>query len=400
MGKTSYKVSFRVVETRLDSEGYAPFDVIITQNSKRVFFSAGKKVPASLWDKVKQTFKGRGEEVNTLNNYLTSLKANIYQKEIELRDRGFEVTPQTLKDAFFNQIEVMTDSTLLEVFKESNEKQAALYKLGRLSKATIYMNDSTFKLLTAFIQERYKRKDIYLKELNLDFMERFHLYLMTDKGMRNNTTTKHLKLLKRICNEAVENNKITANPFAKYKVVRDKVEIEFLTQEEIDRIYATDFGIERLNRMRDVFIFSCYTGLAYSDCKQLCEEHISIDADGRYWIRKKRQKTGNLSRIPMLPIPKAIMEKYKGCKYGGYIVPVVDCSSTNSYLKEIATICRIDKRITFHVARHTFATTVTLANKVSLNVVSKMLGHASIKMTEHYAKVVDESIADEMDKLM
>ncbi|MGL4993987.1 MAG: Arm DNA-binding domain-containing protein [Bacteroidales bacterium] len=117
MGKTSYKVSFRVVETRLDSEGYAPFDVIITQNSKRVFFSAGKKVPASLWDKVKQTFKGRGEEVNTLNNYLTSLKANIYQKEIELRDRGFEVTPQTLKDAFFNQIEVMTDSTLLEVFK-------------------------------------------------------------------------------------------------------------------------------------------------------------------------------------------------------------------------------------------------------------------------------------------
>lgn len=124
------------------------------------------------------------------------------------------------------------------------------------------MNESTFKLLSVFIQKGYKRKDLYLKELNLDFMERFHLYLMTDKGMKNNTTTKHLKLLKRICNEAVENNKITANPFAKYKVVRGKVEIEFLTQVEIDKIYVTDFGIERLNRIRDVFIFSCFTFLA------------------------------------------------------------------------------------------------------------------------------------------
>lgn len=258
MGKTTYSINFYVRENRVDQEGYAPFDVVIRMGKSRVFFSAGKKIPVKHWDRVKQVVKGRSEEVVTLNNYLTSLKANIYKKEIELRDRGFEVTPQTLKDAFFHQIEVMIDSTLLDVFKESNEKQA-LYKLGRLSKATIYMNESTFKLLSVFIQERYKRKDLYLKELNLDFMERFHLYIMTDKGMKNNTTTKHLKLLKRICNEAVENNKITANLFVKYKVVRDKVEIEFLTQEEIDRIYALDFRIDRLNRMRDVFIFSCYT---------------------------------------------------------------------------------------------------------------------------------------------
>ena len=148
--------------------------------------------------------------------------------------------------------------------------------------------------------------------------------------------------------------------------------------------------------MRDVFIFACFTGLAYGDVKTLQPNHIITDGEGRMWIHKKRVKTGILSRIPLLPIPKLILEKYKG---GDKLLPIVDCSSTNIYLKEIATLCNINKTVTFHTARHTFATTVTLTNHVSLEVVSKMMGHTNTRMTERYAKVIDQYISEEMDKL-
>jgi integrase len=177
---------------------------------------------------------------------------------------------------------------------------------------------------------------------------------------------------------------------------REVVEKAFLSEEELRKIINRDFAMPRLGRVRDIFIFSCFTGLSYSDVKSLDESHFVNDEEGRIWIKKNRVKTGVLSRIPLLPIPKLILEKYKG---GAKLLPVIDLSSTDAYLKEIADLCGISKRVSFHTARFTFATTVTLTNRISLEVVSKMMGHTNTRMTSHYAKIIDTYIGEEMDKL-
>lgn len=189
---------------------------------------------------------------------------------------------------------------------------------------------------------------------------------------------------------------IMLKAFLNFKVQREICERVFLTEEELRILINKDFRIKRLERVRDLFVFCCFTGLSYSDVKTLTPEHFETDAHGRIWIKKKRVKTGVLFRVPLLPIPKLILEKYKG---GDKLLPVVDLSSMDAYLKEIAELCGINKNISSHTARFTFATTVTITNHISLEVVSKMMGHTNTRMTSHYAKIVDKYIGEEMDKL-
>jgi integrase len=214
--------------------------------------------------------------------------------------------------------------------------------------------------------------------------------------MSQNSTTKHIKLLKKIINLAVANSYMTFNPFSTYKVERTTVEIEFLDEVELRRIINFDFQLPRLEKARDLFLFGCFTGLSYIDIKTLSEEHFEKDKEGRTWIKKRRTKTGVMAKIPLLPIAKMILEKYKN---SGKLVPMQDASDINVYLKDIAILCNIDKRITFHTSRHTFASTVTLSNNISLEVVSKMLGHTNTRMTAHYAKLIDNTIGKQMDKI-
>ena len=206
----------------------------------------------------------------------------------------------------------------------------------------------------------------------------------------------HLRCLKRVVNVAIANRYLKFDPFLNFKVQREVVDKVFLTEEELRAIINKDFPIKRLERVRDIFIFCCFTGLSYSDVKTLDNSHFETDEAGRTWIKKHRVKTGVLFRVPLLPIPKLILEKYKG---GEHLLPVIDLSSTDAYLKEIADLCGINKRISFHTARFTFATTVTITNRISLEVVSKMMGHTNTRMTSHYAKIVDKYIGEEMDKL-
>lgn len=214
--------------------------------------------------------------------------------------------------------------------------------------------------------------------------------------MVQNTCTKHLKYLKAIINRAISNSYIQHSMIAAYKIEREPVEIDFLTEEELRRIINFDTPIPRLEKARDFFLFGCFTGLAYIDIKTLEPRHFERDSEGRIWIKKKRVKTGVLSRIPLLPMARMILEKYKGDEK---MLPIQDASDINKYLKDIAIFCHIDKHITFHTSRHTFASTVTLANNVSLEVVSKMLGHTNTRMTTHYAKLLDGCIAAQMDSI-
>ena len=396
MVRSSFAILFFIRESRVRKDGTASIEIVLTVNGERCAFSTGKRVKSCNWDKTKQQVKGKDEEAQSLNNYLKAIKAKLYQKEAELLDRGFIITAELLRDAYFDKVESLKEKTLFEVFEEHNREQEKLVGNG-VSKATYWISVYTVRLLKEFVQQKYKREDLYLRELNLNFIQSFHTFLRIDKGMAQNSSTKHLKLLKKIVNLAVANSYMTTNPFITYKIEREPVEIDFLDEEELRKIINFDTPLPRLERAKDMFLFGCFTGLSYIDIKTLAPEHFEKDNTGRIWIKKRRVKTGVLSRIPLLPIAKLILDKYKG---GEKLLPIQGPADINKYLKDIAILCDIKKRITFHTSRHTFASTVTLANNISLEVVSKMLGHTNTRMTNHYAKLIDKCIGEQMDKLM
>ena len=396
MVRSSFSILFFIRESKARKNGNVPIEVMITVNGERNSFSTGKQIAIEKWDKTKQQVKGKDQETQNLNNYLKAIKAKLYQKEAELLERGFIITAQILYDAYFDKVESLKERSLFEVFEEHNQEQEKLVGNG-VSKATHWVSVYTIRLLREFVQQKYKREDLYLRELNLNFIQSFHSFLRIDKGMAQNSSTKHLKLLKKIINLSVANSYMAFNPFSTYKVEREPVDIDFLDEEELRKIINFDTPLPRLERAKDMFLFGCFTGLSYIDIKTLTPEHFEKDNTGRIWIKKRRVKTGVQSRIPLLPIAKLILDKYKG---GEKLLPIQDPADINKYLKDIAILCGINKRICFHTSRHTFASTVTLANNISLEVVSKMLGHTNTRMTAHYAKLIDKCIGEQMDKLM
>ena len=396
MERSSFSLLFSTRNSKMRKNGKVPIEGTITVNGQKCSFSTGKLVLANSWDKVRQSVRGASEEAKNINKFLSAVKARMYEKEAELLDKGFIVTAELLKDAYLDKVERLKEHTLIGVLEEHNSELAPM--VGKtISKATYFNFEHGGRLLKNYIQSRYDRNDLYLRELNLSFIQGFHSYLLGECGMRQNTTTKHLKFLKKLLNVAVANNYISFNPFNAYKVEREPVEIDFLDEDELRRIINFDTPLPRLERAKDMFLFGCFTGLSYIDIKTLTAEHFETDGAGRIWIKKRRVKTGVLSRIPLLPIAKMILDKYKG---GEKLLPIQDAADVNKYLKDIAILCGIDKRITFHTSRHTFATTVTLSNNISLEVVSKMMGHTNTRMTTHYAKLIDRCIGEQMDKLI
>ena len=396
MERSSFAILFFIRESKVRKDGNAPIEVSITINGERCFFSTGKRVKATAWDKNKQLVKGKDEEATSLNNYLKSVRAKMYEKEAELLDKGFVITAQLLYDAYFDKVECLQEKSLLSILEEHNAERKAM--VGKtVAPATYWVFEYTGRLFKEFIQQKYERKDLYLREINLGFIQGFHAYLLGEKKMGQNSCTKHLKFLKKLLNLAVANSYISYNPVNAYKVEREPVEVDFLDEEELRKIINFDTPLPRLERAKDMFLFGCFTGLSYIDIKTLTPEHFEKDNAGRIWIKKRRVKTGVLSRIPLLPIAKLILDKYKG---GEKLLPIQDPADINKYLKDIAILCGINKRICFHTSRHTFASTVTLANNISLEVVSKMLGHTNTRMTAHYAKLIDKCIGEQMDKLM
>ena len=396
MEKHCTMVYFSLRESKQNKKGLSPIEVSITTNGKRIYFSTGKQASAADWNKEKQAVKGKSEEAQLINGYLIQLRNKIYQKEIELLQKGYLITAELLKEAITDKVEALNEKTLLDVLNEHNTERKAM--IGKtVAPATYWVFEYTGRLFKEFIQKKYERKDLYLREINLGFIQGFHAFLLGEKKMGQNSCTKHLKFLKKLLNLAVANSYISYNPVNAYKVEREPVEVDFLDEEELRKIINFDTPLPRLERAKDMFLFGCFTGLSYIDIKTLTPEHFEKDSAGRIWIKKRRVKTGVLSRIPLLPIAKLILDKYKG---GEKLLPIQDPADINKYLKDIAILCGINKRICFHTSRHTFASTVTLANNISLEVVSKMLGHTNTRMTAHYAKLIDKCIGEQMDKLM
>ena len=396
INKSNYNLAFTVRASKANKVGKAPIEVILSVGDDRTVFSTGKLVIVENWHKEKQVVRGTNAEATALNEYIKGLKIRIYEEETKLIERGFAVTALLLRDAIFNKVETIKEETIINIYTVHNQMQYDQIGFG-ISKGTYANSKHGLSLLKNFINKRYNRDDLFLRELNRDFIENFRIWLLKEHKLSHNGAVKYLALLKKVVNRAVENNRITFNPFASFKLARQERTPDYLDEDELRRIVNFNSPLPRLERTRDMFLFAAYTGLAYIDVKTLKREHLERDTEGRMWIKKKRVKTGVLARIPLLPNAKILIDKYAGEEL---LMPIYAANDINLFLKDIAILCKIEKHLTYHTARHTFATTVTLSNNISLEVVSKMLGHTNTRMTTHYAKLIDRCIGEQMDKLM
>jgi len=290
---------------------------------------------------------------------------------------------------------------LLEVFKEHNIQMKALVN-KEFSPLTFERYETSFRHTQEFMKWKYKIDDINVKDLSYAFIADYEFWLKSIRNCDHNTSMKYLSNFKKIVHICLKNGWLHKDPFIGFKLVKREIERPFLTEVELKRIIDKPFVMPRLSQVRDIFIFCCYTGLAYADVEKLKGEEITIGIDGEKWISTKRQKTDSSTKVPLLPPALEILNRYKGnpqCLQAERLLPVLSNQKMNTYLKEIADVCEISKNMTFHTARHTFATTVTLTNGVPIETVSKMLGHKNMKTTQHYAKILDKKVSDDMNVL-
>ncbi|OJU55288.1 MAG: recombinase [Bacteroidales bacterium 45-6] len=394
--QTTFSLLYVIRKHRLLKNGEASIYLRITVNGEVADITTKRSVRPEMWDQRRECSLGKLHRDKELNHYLETIKTRLYQIHREFEIDGKRITAKALRDSFYGKDE--DSKTLGDVYREHNKKCRALIGID-YSRSTVEKFDTSLSHLIEYIQYQYGKDDILLSELNGLFVTDFDFYLKTVRKCQNNSSIKHLKNLKKVVRIALANDWIKKDPFFGIQFKHEETHVEFLTQEELERIMNKEFELPRLELVRDIFVFCSFTALAFIDVKNLTPDHLMKDNNGALWIRKPRQKTGNMSNIPVLSVTKKLIDKYKyhpECIEKGVLLPVLSNQKLNSYLKEIADLCGIKKKLTTHVARHTAATIVFLANNVSMENVAKILGHSSTKMTQHYAKVLDSSIMRDM----
>jgi len=391
----------RVSRKNIKSEAYIM--VRVTINGRRAEWSLGKKVNPAHWISGAGMLKSAAKESNQVNNYLNQVRGQIQQHYNILLAQDKQISPEMIRNAFLGiEEETNKRKTILEAFDYHNSKFKEKAQVGKVSMKSWQRLEIAKNKVKAFMSEVLKCKDKPLDELRLSFATEFEHYLSVKQKMQSNTSMKYLKILKQIMNYAVGLDWIISNPFKQFKCTYTSPDREVLTQSEIDILLLKEMPNQRLEQVRDVFVFACYTGYAFSDIEKLTKYDIARGIDGEMWIQTSRTKTNVQENVMLLDMPLQIIEKYKEhelCKVKNRLLPVISNQRYNAYLKEIAAICNINKHLTSHIARHTFATTVTLANGISLESVSAMLGHKNIRTTQIYAKVVQSKLSNEMKQL-
>lgn len=389
---------FYLRKHKKDRVGRSMIYIRITIDGKRAEISTGRKVHANDWDAAYGKVLGFSQDVRLLNSHLSKMRNDLYQHAEKLRAQDKELTAMALKDAYLGLDN--PSKMLLEIFQEHNDQVDSL--VGKdFAEGTAERYRTAKSHLSEYIQNEHKRKDIPVHHVNHAFISGFEYYLKTKRKCSHNTAIKYVVNFKKIIRIAYANGWINRDPFANWKARLKTVEREFLTEEELQRLMHHPFSNERLDHVRDCFVFCCFTGLAYADVKKLTHDDFAIGIDGDLWINTKRTKTKTKSNIPVLPTALMILEKYEHSPLltNKNVLPVLTNQKMNAYLKEIADLSGIKKHLTTHLARHTFATTVTLANGVSIESVSKMLGHKSLRTTQHYAKILNRKVSEDMQVL-
>lgn len=385
----------------INNENEFPIYMRITVNGDYREISVKQKCDPSKWNVGAGRANGKTEFAKALNSFLDVLQRKVYDARLNLLENDHPVTAENIKTLLLGKEISVHKYMLMEVFKHHNDQMAALvgieYAPGTLERYTTSYNHTR-----SFLEWKYQVSDMDITRLNYEFISEYEFWLKSVRKCDHNTTMKYLSNFRKIVKRCLLNGWLQKDPFMGFKMPKREVERTALTELELEKMAKMPISIERLKLVRDIFLFSCYSGLAYADVKKLQRTDIIIGVDGEKWIVSKRQKTDVTARIPLLPPALAILEQYHNhlaCIIEGRILPVLSNQKMNSYLKEIADACGITKTLTYHIARHTFATTVTLSNGVPIETVSKMLGHRNLKTTQHYARILDTKISMDMKQL-
>lgn len=395
--KSTFSILFVAQKGKLKANGKAPILARVTVNGEMVHLATRIDVDPDRWLGKECRTPGRSAEDKYINEMLDNYRNVIKNKYNELFFRGEAITAMRLKSILTSRSDEA--KRLLVLFDEFNEDYKAL-----VGKETTHKTYTRYLLTrrrpAEFMAAKYKIRDILLSDINTKFINDFYIYLRTVDG--KNGHNYHMKMIQRfrtVFKTAKDNGWVTADPFGGFKISMEETHREHLTIDELGVLVSKEMTSERLQRVKDIFVFSCFTGLAYTDVRGLKKSEVVMGNDGRLWIDTRRDKTKVAVYVPLLDIPRAILEKYADQTSHDRLLSIPANQKVNDYLKEIAAICGIDKNLTFHVARHTFATTVTLENGVALETVQKMLGHKNIRTTQVYAKMTKRRIGMEMESL-
>ena len=398
--RSTFSLIFWVCSSRIKNN-QVPVYARITVNGKRANISIQRRVNSTDWDAARGIMRGTRQESKLLNKYLDQVRSKIYTAYEDLLSENKMVTAQAIKNRYLGEDKFYR--SLQELFEYHNE-----ISRHSISAHTLRHYKVTQGYLQKFLRAKFNLEDFRLIDLNFSFIKDFEFFIKSyqptdhQRKMGHNTAMKHLQRLRKMVTMAYHHEWIPKDPFVRFKSSYVKKRREFLTREELQSIEDFQSSINRLNIVKDIFLFSCYTGLSYIDITKLTMDNIGMDFDGNQWIETERQKTKTALKIPLLNQARDILKRYQDhpkTVHSKTLLPRYSNQKLNSYLKEIADFCGIKKHLTFHIARHTFATTITLTNGVPIETVSKLLGHTKLATTQIYARVVDKKVKDDMAML-
>ncbi|WP_034891611.1 site-specific integrase [Gillisia sp. Hel_I_29] len=395
--KITFSILFWLNITK-SKNGAAPIYARVTVNGRRAEISLKRSCPVNSWDNDSHRIRGRKAEKSSINAYLDRTYSRLLDCPEALQKENKLVTAKAIKARFLGLDD--KSKTLLDMLDYHNEHMKDVLKPGTLKNYT-----TTERYLKDYLKKEVKTSNTYLKDLSYGFVINFENFLRRKKDkngksqLTNNGIMKHMERFKKLLNLAIKLEWMPNNPFREYKMKFKKFDRAFLSRLELQKLEETIFTSKTLEKTKDIFLFACYTGLSYVDVKKLSKNHLVKGIDGRDWIHCLREKSQTPMKIPLLEKAKTILNKYSTYNNSEFLLPIFSNQKTNKYLKDIASQCDIHKKLSFHVARHTFATTVTLSNGVPIETVSKLLGHTKLSTTQIYARVVEQKIGEDMDKL-
>ena len=398
--RSSYSLVYVISRTKPKVNGECPIYLKININGDKTRFPLKRHILPEKWDSKRSRMKGRSKEAVVFNRYLDAINLRAHKLYNELLFNHTEVTSQMLRDAILGTNE-SRPKTIISVFDENVERLHSMVNV-ETSYTTFQKYRTTRNYLQAYLQKAYRVNDVSIKRIDHSMIEGFEHFLKTEKGCGYNTTMKFLQNFKKITTDCIKRGWLQKDPFINKSLSLKEISRPYLNEEELKRLMGLNVRIKRLEGVRDYFLFACFTGLLYSDVKKLTRKEIEITDAGK-WIKTHRKKTGGIVYVPILEVTWQIIQKYNPLfaelMPDDPILPIVSNQKMNGYLKEIATMAEITKKLSYHIARHTFATTVTMLNGVPIETVSKMLGHKNIRSTQHYARIVDAKVNKDMQDL-
>jgi integrase/recombinase XerD len=392
------KINYSIQKGKINKAGLTPLRCRITYEKSRKQFSTGIFINPSYWSKEKQKVLDDAENSRTVNSHLSLIKQKLGQAFLILQIQEESFDAEDIYKIYSGE-NVKKEMGVMAVYEEHN----AYYKklIGKDIKEVSWQKfENTKGHLKKFIQWKFKKKEMKLSSLKFQFIKDFEYYLKTEENMQQSTINKTLQRFKKMINFAVAHEYLDRNPFLMHKPKAIKKEVVYLSKDELSHLQKKELGNKRLEEVRDCFVFCCYTGLAFKEMSNLRKDHIVKGKDGKNWIKVKRQKTGKTISVPLLPMAQKILDKYRDALTDKKVLPTKTNAHFNAYLKEIADLCELKINLTHHIARKTFATTVLLLNDVPIEIVSKLLGHSRIGITQaHYGQILEEKVQSEMEKL-